>query len=241
MLVELGLRRCAYDWRTEHVAQFEEEILQYRKHGIEFFAFWAGHARAYELFEKHGIRPQIWRTAPSPEGDGQEERVGAAADALAALAERAGKLGCPVGLYNHGGWGGEPANLVAVCQEMRRRGHDHVGIIYNWHHGHDHIDEWKEALKLMKPYLICLNLNGMNAEATPKILPLAQGQHELAMLRIVQESDYEGPIGILDHQDHLDTHEVLRDNLDGLAWLIKEMEEAGSGGAKPVPKAKPGA
>jgi hypothetical protein len=35
MLKELGIGRCAYDWRSEHVAEFEEEILQYKKHGIE--------------------------------------------------------------------------------------------------------------------------------------------------------------------------------------------------------------
>ena len=31
MLKELGLKRVAYDWRAEHVVEFEEEILQYKK------------------------------------------------------------------------------------------------------------------------------------------------------------------------------------------------------------------
>lgn len=53
MLARLGFKRCAYDWRGEHVKDFEEEILQYKKHGIEFFAFWAGHEEAYKLFQKH--------------------------------------------------------------------------------------------------------------------------------------------------------------------------------------------
>ena len=30
MLKELGLIRCAYDWRAQHVKEFEEEILQYK-------------------------------------------------------------------------------------------------------------------------------------------------------------------------------------------------------------------
>ena len=34
MLVRLGLKRSAYDWRAQHVPEFEEEILQYQKHGI---------------------------------------------------------------------------------------------------------------------------------------------------------------------------------------------------------------
>ena len=44
MLKELGIKRVAYDWREEHVAEFEEEIIQYKKNGIEFFAFWSTHA-----------------------------------------------------------------------------------------------------------------------------------------------------------------------------------------------------
>ena len=38
MVRDLGLSRVAYDWRSEHVPSFEDEILQYKKHGIEFFA-----------------------------------------------------------------------------------------------------------------------------------------------------------------------------------------------------------
>ena len=79
MLKKLGLKRVAYDWRTQHVKEFEEEILQYKKHGLEFFAFWKGHEEAFRLFEKHKIHPQIWRTLRSPQADSQEARVAAAA------------------------------------------------------------------------------------------------------------------------------------------------------------------
>ena len=114
MLKELGLRRSAYDWRAQHVAEFEEEILQYKKHGIEFFAFWGQHEKAFELFKKHGLHPQIWQTMRGPAEESQEEKVAAAAKSLTPLAERTAELGCKLGLYNHGGWGGEPANLVAL-------------------------------------------------------------------------------------------------------------------------------
>lgn len=53
------MKRCAYDWRAEHVSQFEEEIVQYERRGIEFFAFWGTHEDAFGLFEKHGLHPQI--------------------------------------------------------------------------------------------------------------------------------------------------------------------------------------
>ncbi|YCM44510.1 hypothetical protein V2O64_00565 [Verrucomicrobiaceae bacterium 227] len=238
MLDDLGIRHCAYDWREEHVVEFEQEILEYKKHGIEFFAFWGGHEKAYRLFEKYDLHPQIWHMLGGRSEESQKEKVEAAAQSMVGIAERTAAMGCKLGLYNHGGWGGEPTNMVAVCQKLREKGYNHVGIVYNWHHGHGHIEDWASSLALMQPYLHCLNLNGMNAEEKPKIQPLAQGDHELAMLKEVVESGYKGPIGILDHQGHLDAKENLQDNLNGLEWLKKELVQVGSGGAKPIPQAK---
>ena len=67
-------------------------------------------------------------------------------------------------------------------------GADHVGIVYNFHHGHGHVADFKEALAKMKPYLLCLNLNGMNDGARPKILPVGRGRHDKDMIRIVLDS-----------------------------------------------------
>ena len=36
MCAKLGIKRVAYDWRAEHVATFEQEILEYKKHGLEY-------------------------------------------------------------------------------------------------------------------------------------------------------------------------------------------------------------
>ncbi|MFL2451673.1 MAG: hypothetical protein ACJ0IB_06405 [Verrucomicrobiales bacterium] len=234
MLARFGIKRCAYDWRGEHVKEFEEEIIQYKKHGIELFAFWAGHDEAYKLFQKYDIHPQVWRTLGSPTEGSYKEMVSAAADSVSVLAKRLDQIGCELGLYNHGGWGGEPKNLVAVSEELHERGHKNVGIVYNWHHGHGHIEDWKESLELMKPHLLCLNLNGMNDGAKPKILDLSHGQHDQAMLKVVIESGYEGPIGILDHRTELDTEVALRANLEGLDWLIRDYNEPGSAGSRPI-------
>lgn len=223
MLKKLGMTRCAYDWRNEHVAEFEEEILQYKKHGIEFFAFWSEHPKAFELFEKHDIHPQIWRMMAQPQGETQSAMVAAAAASMQGLAERTAKLGCQLGLYNHGGWSGEPANLVAVCKRLHKQGHDHIGIVYNWHHGHEHIEDWADSLALMKPYLLCLNLNGMNSGAQPKILPIGLGEHDLSMLKVVAKSGYDGPIGILNHTQ-LDAELRLQDNINGLNWLTRQLD-----------------
>lgn len=224
MLKRLGIHKLAYDWRPQHVAHFEEEIVQMTEHGIEFFAFWSFHPQIATLARKHAITPQIWITAASPEAATQEQRVEAAAKLLLPLVEQTRELGLKLGLYNHGGWGGEPENLVAVTRWLRDNARaDHVGIVYNFHHGHGHIGDFAEVLAAMKPYLLCLNLNGMNTTGEPKILPIGAGQHELAMMEAIRQSGYAGPIGILDHRPELDAEESLRQNLEGMKKVLEQM------------------
>lgn len=229
MVKKLGMTRIAYDWRAEHVPFFEEEIRQYQRHGLEFFAFWGWHDDFAPLIRQYRIKPQIWITCPSPEGASQAERIAGAAQELLVLAKNTAELGVPLGLYNHGGWGGEPGNLVAVCEFLRKEhGAAHVGIVYNFHHGHDHIADFRASLAAMQPYLLCLNLNGMaDAETVrsgqDKILPIGTGRHEREMIQIVIESGYRGPIGILDHRPEVDAELSLRQNLDGLTQVFREM------------------
>jgi hypothetical protein len=176
------------------------------------------------LIEKHRIQPQIWKTLSAGRGESQAERVASAAQDLLPLVEKTRALDCRLGLYNHGGWGGEPDNLVAVVKRLRARARaDHVGIVYNLHHGHGHIADFEQTLALMKPYLLCLNLNGMNDNAQPKILPLGSGRHDRALLKIIARSGYTGPIGILDHRGELDAEESLKQNLDGLKTVVGEL------------------
>jgi len=237
MCAKLGLKKVAYDWRNEHVATFEQEILEYKKHGIEYFAFWGGHDEAYKLFQKYDLHPQIWRTLGSPEGATQEDRVKAAAMQMLPLVEKARGLGCKVGLYNHGGWGGDPENLVAVCEFLRKH-HDggHVGIVYNQHHSHSRVDDFAANLKAMKPFLLCLNLNGITRDGDKhgkKILPLGEGELDVSLLKTVRDSGYEGPIGIIGHTQD-DVEQRLQDNLDGLDWILPQLD-----GKQPGPKPTP--
>jgi sugar phosphate isomerase/epimerase len=232
MVKRLGFTKVAYDWRDQHVPSFEEEILEYKKHGIEYFAFWGQHDKAFELFAKYDLHPQIWQTLGSPNAATQEERVAAAAKQLLPLVERTARMKCKLGLYNHGGWGGEPDNLVAVCKLLREEHKaDHVGIVYNLHHGHDHIKDFPQALTRMRPFLLCVNLNGM-ATNGPKILPLGAGEHDVTLLKALRDSGYRGPIGIIGHTDD-DVEMRLRDNLDGLDWLLPLLDGKPAG---PRPK-----
>ncbi len=226
MLKRLGIRRLAYDWRAKHVPSFEREIVELKKHGIAYFAFWGSHDGAFALFRKHGIRPQVWKTLPGPQAQTREQRIAAAGRRMLPLVRKTAALGCRLGLYNHGGWGGEPENMVAVCAWLRKNaGADHVGIVWNFHHGHGRIQDFEDVLALMKPYLLCINLNGMNDNATPKILPVGAGEHEKDMIRVILESGYAGPIGILDHRPALDAEKSLKENLDGLKRLLEELGE----------------
>ena len=234
MLSRLGLRRVAYDWRQNHVPTFEEEILQYKKHGIEYFAFWSTHEAAFELFQKHGLHPQIWRTLGSPSGANSAERVKKAAEQMLPLVERTRRMDCKLGLYNHGGWGGEPDNMIAVCRYLRQHHQaDHVGIVYNLHHGHGHIDDFAQVLEKLKPYLLCMNLNGMTRDGdqrAKKILPLGEGEFDVSLLGTIRDSGYDGPIGIIGHTQD-DVEQRLQDNLDGLHWMLPQLE-----GKSPGPK-----
>ncbi|HEX4589770.1 MAG TPA: sugar phosphate isomerase/epimerase [Gemmataceae bacterium] len=232
MVKRLGFTKVAYDWRDQHVPSFDEEIVQYRKHGLEYFAFWASHEKAFELFAKYDLHPQIWQTAPSPEGATQADRVAAAVKQLLPLVERTAKMKCKLGLYNHGGWGGEPDNLVAVCKALHEQHHaEHVGIVYNLHHGRGHIDDFPQSLAQMKPYLLCLNINGTSKDG-PQILQLGAGEADVTVLKAIVDSGYTGPIGILGHT-HEDVELRLRDNLDGLDWLLPQLA-----GKPPGPRPK---
>jgi hypothetical protein len=87
----------------------------------------------------------------------------------------------------------------------------------------------------MMPHLLALNLNGMvkgGDRIGKKILPLAQGDLDLDLLRTIRDSGYKGPIGILGHTDD-DAEERLADNLDGLNWLKATLD-----GRDPGPKPK---
>jgi hypothetical protein len=230
MVKNLGLRRVAYDWREENIPEFDKEMLTYKEHGLEFFAFWNGHESAYPLFPKHGIKPQIWHTLQTGKGLSNSEKIASAVQSLIPLATRTKEAGLALGLYNHGGWGGLPDNLVAVCKSLREMGYADVGIVYNFHHAHPRIANFADDLRKMKPYLLCLNLNGMAdpaledvAKAGARVKPVGSGEMEAGMIAAILEENYDGPIGILGHVATRDVEDVLRENLEGLERLLRTL------------------
>jgi len=239
MLERLGLRRLAYDWRAEHLPTFEAELEALARHGIELTAWWFpttldGDARTIlGLLERHKIRTQLWVMGgggPVKDEAEQRARVEAEAKRIRPIAEAAAKIGCTVELYNHGGWFGEPENQLAIIESLKL---PNVGIVYNLHHGHEHLDRLPQLLRAMRPQLHALNLNGMN-RGPETILPLGQGQMDLQLLKMIRDSGYHGPIGILNHTDE-DAEARLRDNLEGLEWLASQLDGQPAG-PKPQPR-----
>jgi len=241
MLKKLGFKHYAYDWRAEHLPTFDKELSLLKKEGITLDAVWfpAGlnqDARTIlNLLDKHKIRTQLWITMgdPAPNAREPKAKVAAAADQLRPIAEEAVRLGCTVALYNHGSWFGEPENQLAIIDHLNLA---NVGIVYNLHHGHDHLDRFPAMLKRMLPHLYAFNVNGMVEKGDrigKKILPLGVNPAlDLKLLRALRDSGYRGPVGILGHTGD-DVELRLLDNLDGLEWLRPQL--AGKA-ASPPPK-----
>jgi putative heme-binding domain-containing protein len=247
MLEKLGFKRFAYDWRAEHIPTFDAEMDALAERHIKLDAFWVAPGELnresrliLDLLKRHRLKPDLWvlldMGADRASAAEQARRVTAAAEKLRPLAVEAAKIGCSLSLYNHGGWFGEPENQIEIIEKLKNQGSTNVGIVYNLHHGHDHVDRLGPLLARMMPYLRTVCVNGMDVQGDRhgrKILPLASGALDLELLKIICASGYNGPIGILGHTDD-DAEERLRDNLDGLDWLVEQLE-----GKMPGPRPKP--
>ncbi|MBL8871431.1 MAG: TIM barrel protein, partial [Planctomycetaceae bacterium] len=228
MLEKMGVKRLAYDYRAEHIPTFQEEVDALKRHGIELTAWWFptvlnDEAKAIlAILEKNQIKAQLWVTGggANPKDAAEQQRmVEAEAARIKPIAEAAAKIGCTVGLYNHGGWFGEPENQIAIIETLKM---PNVGIVYNLHHGHSQLDRLPELIAKMKPYLLAFNLNGMDTngdQVGKKILPIGEGGRDTEWIKAIRDSGYTGPIGILNHTDE-DAEARLLDNLDGLHWLL---------------------
>ena len=242
MLKDLGFTRLAYDWREEHIKTFDAELEALQRHGIQLTAFWFPGALNPEariildLLRRHGIKTQLWVTLgdPAPATTDSGAKVEAAINAIRPIAEAAAKIGCQVALYNHGDWFGEPENQLAILRRLKM---SNTGIVYNLHHGHEHLDRFPELLAAIKPHLLALNLNGMVKDGDKtgrKILPLGQGDLDLTLIKAIIASGWQGPVGILNHTDE-DAEARLKDNLEGLRWLVAQVEGKPAG-ARPTPR-----
>ncbi len=187
MLSELGITKFAYDYRAEHVPTFEEEILALKKYEIELTAWWFPGSLNDEarmtlaLFEKHQVKPQLWVMGGGDVNMSVEDEkrfIESEVNRLRPIADAGNRIGCSLALYNHGGWFGQPENMVRLVMAIDR---PNVGIVYNLHHAHDQLDRMDDVLKTLKPYLLALNVNGMETKGDQigkKILVIGEGDRD---------------------------------------------------------------
>ena len=62
-------------------------------------------------------------------------------------------------------------------------------------------------------------------KAGKKILPIGEGDWDLKLLRIIRDSGYRGPVGILNHTGE-DAEARLQSNLAGLDRLVAQLPAA---------------
>lgn len=170
-------------------------------------------------------------------------------EVLLPLARDAARIGAVVGLYNHLGWFGEPDHQLEVVDALADLGVTNVGLVYNQHHGHHHLADPARFARLwarIAPRVLAVNLNGTvrDGDLAPedggpppgelgggprKVVAVGQGDAdlELAALRTIAESDWEGQVGVIGHTFH-DARLRLADDLSGLAWLVEQLAEPDS-------------
>lgn len=238
MLKKLGITRYAYDWRDKHLPSFEEEVQLLVKAGIQLQAVWfppivnRDTQNILSILKRNKIITELWVSLDDPKGPSDVEKVSQAVSIIKPLLAPAREAGCTICLYNHGGWMGEAKNLLAILKELPNSG---VGLVYNLHHGHAHLDHFAEVMQQLKPYLKCVTLNGMIPQGDQKgkkILPIGTGSEDLKVMRIIRDSGYTGPIAILGHMHEFDVEERLLDNIEGLRWLNAQLHDKPAG-AKP--------
>jgi sugar phosphate isomerase/epimerase len=247
MLSGLGFTQFAYDWREKDVPTFDAEIEALKRHGIGLVGWWfpfdADDALAkatLETFRRHGVHPQLW-VYQSQRNKVQAKmtqamRVQVEAERIAALVRLAAPYGCPVELYNHNGWYGIMDNQLAMLDYLVGHGIGNVGLVYNFSHArdesHDDSVDFPRLWARIKAHVVAVNISGMNWDG--HIVYPSQGDKELEMMRVIEDSGWRGPVGLIAEKGG-DAEVTLRNYLRGLDWLADRLRNPATNGTAPRP------
>jgi hypothetical protein len=236
MLNKLGITKLAYDWRKKHIPTFDQELEALKAHQIKLQSFWLYSGPNPEndpnlkiildLLKRHQVKTEIWCMVGSIKGldtMSQEEKIKVHAKPIQYIAQKAAEIGCKVGLYNHGGWYGEPENQLAIIEYLKM---PNVGIVYNFHHAEEHIDRFPDFFPKILPHLMALNLSGLKKGNPVKVVPIGEGDSEQRMMEIVKANNYRGPIGIINEDTAPDAEVGLMLNMNGLIKVLEQMGDA---------------
>ena len=99
------------------------------------------------MIEKHKVTPQLWVTMGDPAGANRAAKVAAAAKALAPDRRSRRETRLQARAL-------QPRRLVRLSPRTKSQSSSalklkNVGIVYNLHHGHEHVDRFPELLKKM--------------------------------------------------------------------------------------------
>ncbi|WP_297765222.1 TIM barrel protein [uncultured Muriicola sp.] len=233
LIKEIGFNKYAYDWRDEHLDDTHTELKLATEHNIEIVSVWLwlnakrdslnslspANRRIMSIVESLNLKTTFWVSFSGNffENLSQSASVDKATELVNFIATKANSIGCQVALYNHSGWFGDPMNQLEIIRALPD--HD-LGLVYNFHHAHQSIDDFPSITKAIAPYLVAVNLNGMQRN-NKKILTLGKGEHEKRMIFELQKQGFNGPWGILGHVAESDVEKILRANLEGLMLLQK--------------------
>ncbi len=228
MLNEMGLKKYGYNRGKGEYDQMKKEFKLAEENNIEITSVfvWLNAKRDSigKLSESNekllnnlkdvNQKPAVWVSFNNNYFEDREDKesLKVAVEMIKYLKSRTDDLGCRLALYNHTGWFGNAQNQIEIINEINQKD---ISIVYNFHHAHDDIDEFKETAKLIKPYLSYVNLNGVKKDG-PKILDIGKGDYENKMITYLKEEGYNGPWGILGHVKTEDVKVVLQRNLEGI-------------------------
>ena len=234
MLNGLGINKLAYDWREKHVPTFDDELNALKKHNITLQSFWyysgpepekdKNFAIIIDLLKRHHVKTQIWTMITgikNLDSMSQEEKIAAVSKPVRYIAEKAAEVGSTVGLYNHGGWFGEPENELAVIEQLKL---PNLGMVYNFSHSEEQIHRFPEFYPKILPHLYAINLTGLQGGIPAKVVPIGEGNIEFKMMKIIEDSKYSGPIGIINEDFAPDAEDGLKMNMEGIKKYLKSTD-----------------
>lgn len=235
MLNNLGITKLAYDWREEHIPTFDEELEALKKHDIKLQGFWfySGPDPANDknldiilnLLKRNNTKTQLWTMFNGWEDFdnlSQAAKVKTAAESVAYVAKKLKEIECSLGLYNHGGWFGEPENQLAIINYLKL---ENIGIVYNFSHSETQIHRFPDFFPKILPHLYAINLTGLKGGYPAEVVPVGQGNIEEKMMRIIRDSSYDGPIGIINESFAPDAADGLKLNIQGLQEISERLGE----------------
>ncbi len=234
MVKRLGYSQYAFGGRMKHIKTMDSELRLAKQNGIKIAAVWLymnptkdkpGKLKeqselVFEALKKENLKTQIW-VGFHPEyftGLTDDESLEKGEKIIAYLCKRAKEVDCKIALYNHGGWLGNPVNQLKVIELLPQ--YD-IGVIFNFHHSHEHLAAYSKTIKAIFPYLWSVSLNGMKKEG-PKIITIGEGNLEKEMIQELLDLGYKGPFGILGHVKGGDTAIILKKNLQELHKLFPQ-------------------